>query len=144
MGLSKRQQTPQLCTQTTPNFTFLCSHVHHKEEKDHEKNNRQTRTLHRLRTMRSILYYPTQQVQRHHQSLHKRNPTSSKPSAPRNEQTSILRHTMSTLRRRTMRSCMPNWRHAQRPRNWLSHTQQRQVYGMLDLRYGLSIRCSQD
>ena len=48
-----------------------------------KKNNRKTRRMHGLRTMRSILHSPTFKIKRHSQSLQQRTPQTNKQSNSR-------------------------------------------------------------
>ena len=107
----------------------------------YEKNNRKPRSMHGLRTMRSLLHRSTFKIKRHSQSLQQRKTKTHQQNQTRSKQTRLLRHPMSPLRRRTMRNRLPIRCHAKRPKNRRSHSQQRKMHRLLDLRHGLSIRC---
>ena len=114
----KQRQARVFYAQTTLNSTFSCSLVHanHKIMRGlkYEKNNRKTRSMHGLRTMRSLLHHTAFKIKRHNQSLQQRTPQTHKQNQTRSKQTRLLRHPMPPLRRRTLRNRLPIRRHAQK------------------------------
>jgi hypothetical protein len=131
-------------TQKVMNHSFLWSCAHAPTCKrrgiNSEKNIRKRRTLHGLRTLRSLLHSPALQIKRHNQSLQQGKSPSNQPRKAGSAQTRFFRHPMQTLRRRPMCHRLPLRRHAKRRGNRLSNTRPRVVHRLLDLHHGLPVR----
>ena len=108
--------------------------------KKNEENNRQTRSLHGLRTMRSLLHNCTFKNKRHNKSIQQRTPQTNKQNPPRSKQTRFLCNPVSPLRRCTLCRGMLNWCNDEGSKNRRSYPQQREMYWMLDMHHGLPLR----